>query len=59
MFSGWLTTRGTGLCCNVFLSALAICLITGTETELPNCLYACVVETGISNQSGNPCIFFH
>lgn len=28
--------------------------MTGTATEFPNCLYACVSETGMANASGYP-----
>ena len=37
---------------NIFL---AISLITGTETEFPNCLYICTSETAFTkNLSGKP-----
>ena len=28
---------------------------TGTETELPNCLYACAGDTDMRKLSGKPC----
>ena len=34
---------------------LATASITFMQTELPNCLYACELETGIIKFSGNPC----
>ena len=34
-------------------------LMIGTATELPNCLYACVSETGILKLFGKPCSLAH
>ena len=39
----------------ILIISIAIAFTTGTATELPNCLYACVSDTGIMNSLGNPC----
>lgn len=42
-----------------FTISFATFSISGTTTEFPNCLYACVSDTGILKSSGNPCNLAH
>lgn len=54
-FSQYVHIQSDKLLSRTLIICSAIAWITGTQTELPNCLYAWVSDTGITKLSGNPC----